>query len=148
MSAPVRHPPVLIDTGYLIALASPDDALHEPAKRWRRLIGRVRALQIVTEYVLHETLNGLRGTRAKRTVGRRLVAELTDDPTCEVIAASGDLFDAGLGLFADRPDKQWSFTDCVSFRVMEQRGLTAALAHDRHFEQAGFDPLLRRGPPA
>jgi predicted nucleic acid-binding protein len=30
--------------------------------------------------------------------------------------------------------------------VMEERGITDALAHDRDFEQAGFTALLRRSP--
>jgi predicted nucleic acid-binding protein len=29
---------------------------------------------------------------------------------------------------------------------MSERNVTLALAYDHHFEQAGFDPLLRREP--
>jgi len=41
------------------------------------------------------------------------------------------------------PDKGWSLTDCASFVIMEDEGLPAALTHDHHFEQAGFQALLR-----
>jgi predicted nucleic acid-binding protein len=41
------------------------------------------------------------------------------------------------------PDKEWSLTDCASFALMRQRGVSEALAHDHHFEQAGFIALLR-----
>lgn len=41
-------------------------------------------------------------------------------------------------LFASRADKAWSLTDCISFRVMAERGLSDALTADHHFEQAGF----------
>ena len=34
-------------------------------------------------------------------------------------------------------------TDCISFVVMTERGLTEALTGDNHFEQAGFHALLR-----
>jgi hypothetical protein len=51
-------------------------------------------------------------------------------------------FDAGMELYADRPDKDWSLTDCISFVVMQERGITDALTGDRHFEQAGFRALL------
>jgi predicted nucleic acid-binding protein len=40
-------------------------------------------------------------------------------------------------------DKEWSLTDCLSFVVMQQRGLTEALTPDEHFVQAGFKALLR-----
>ena len=45
-------------------------------------------------------------------------------------------------LFDSRPDKLWSLTDCISFVLMQDQNVNAALAADRHFEQAGFVPLL------
>ena len=53
------------------------------------------------------------------------------------------VFEAGLELYLNRPDKDWSLTDCISFVVMEQEGLTEALTGDLHFEQAGFVALLK-----
>ena len=43
----------------------------------------------------------------------------------------------------ERSDKSWSLTDCISFVVMGEHGITDALTGDRHFEQAGFRALLR-----
>ena len=37
----------------------------------------------------------------------------------------------------------WNVTDCASFLIMEERGITKALTHDRDFVQAGFLALLR-----
>jgi predicted nucleic acid-binding protein len=31
--------------------------------------------------------------------------------------------------------------------VMNERGISRALTHDHHFEQAGFEALLRHDPP-
>jgi predicted nucleic acid-binding protein len=56
---------------------------------------------------------------------------------------SNELFDAGVDLYANRPDKEWSLTDCISFVVMERNGLTEALTGDHHFEQGGFVALLK-----
>lgn len=39
---------------------------------------------------------------------------------------------------ANRPDKNWSLTDCITFVIMREAGLQEALTGDRHFEQAGF----------
>lgn len=47
-----------------------------------------------------------------------------------------------MDLYRARPDKEWSLTDCTSFVVMNECGLTDALTGDRHFEQAGFKALL------
>jgi predicted nucleic acid-binding protein len=74
------------------------------------------------------------------------VTRIRSDRNIEVIPASTELFEAGLQLHAQRPDKEWSLTDCISFVVMQRRGITSALAYDHHFEQAGFEVLLRRDP--
>jgi predicted nucleic acid-binding protein len=48
-----------------------------------------------------------------------------------------------MDLYLNRPDKEWSLTDCISFVVMEREGLTDALTGDNHYEQAGFVALLK-----
>jgi len=35
-------------------------------------------------------------------------------------------------------DKLWSFTDCVSYVVMQSQGITEVFSFDRHFSQMGF----------
>jgi len=65
---------------------------------------------------------------------------LTTHPAVEIV--SGDEWlRRGLHLFERRRDKAWSLTDCISFAVMTDRGLTDALTGDHHFEQAGFRAL-------
>ncbi|MEZ4571694.1 MAG: hypothetical protein R2849_15445 [Thermomicrobiales bacterium] len=49
---------------------------------------------------------------------------------------------AGYTLFARNTDKSWTLVDCISFVVMQERGITEALTADRHFVQAGFRALL------
>jgi hypothetical protein len=59
------------------------------------------------------------------------------------VPASRELFDSGWALYQDRPDKDWSLTDCISFVAMRERGIIEALTGDHHFEQAGFRALLK-----
>src|SRR5947199_324028 len=54
-----------------------------------------------------------------------------------------DLPADGIQLYSQRPDKEWSLTDCVSFVAMQRREITDALTKDHHFEQAGFVALLK-----
>lgn len=46
-------------------------------------------------------------------------------------------------LYSTRSDKEWDLIDCISFVVMQDHGITEALAADQHFVQAGFRALLR-----
>jgi predicted nucleic acid-binding protein len=45
-------------------------------------------------------------------------------------------------MYIARTDKDWSLTDCISFSIMENRGITDALTADHHFQQAGFKTLM------
>lgn len=133
---------VLIDTGYLIALGTEADELHERAIAWSE---EINDRLLVTEYVLLEFANACHWpqNRARAVATKEWV---DSDPNCEVVPASPALFEAGWKLYGSRPDKHWSLTDCISFVVMSERGLADALAYDSHFEQAGFVALLRRDP--
>ena len=69
------------------------------------------------------------------------------DPSVEIVPVSAPLYQRALRLFQDRPDKDWGLTDCVSFIVMQDYGLTSALTSDNHFIQAGFHALLLEEVP-
>ena len=72
----------------------------------------------------------------------KLLYALEHDPSVEVLPLSEALFRQGFGLYRQRLDKEWGLTDCISFMVMQERGITEALTADHHFRQAGFLALL------
>lgn len=88
-----------------------------------------------------ETGNFFRRT-ADRPFYLSLVDNLAVDENVQIILASRSLQQRGVELYRQRQDKEWSLTDCISFVVMADHGLTEALTADRHFEQAGFTVLL------
>jgi uncharacterized protein len=61
----------------------------------------------------------------------------------EVVPSDPAVEAAAWQLWEARPDKEWSWVDCVSFVLMTQRGLMDALTTDHHFEQAGLVRLLK-----
>jgi uncharacterized protein len=132
---------IFVDTGFLVATLDPRDSLHATARTWA---SRTRGPFLVTEHVLWETMNFASAT-ANRAKSHVLIRHVLESDDFEVVPASGDLFERGLQLHSRRPDKAWSLTDCISFVVMTDRGLTEALTSDHHFEQAGFRALLRQG---
>jgi predicted nucleic acid-binding protein len=134
---------ILLDTGYFIALFTPDDDLHERAAAWSLHLNEPL---LVTEYVLLECVNSFSKPK-DRSSAHALIEHVRSDPACELVHASPKLFEAGLRLHRERPDMEWSLTDCISFALMGERSLQRALAYDHHFEQAGFEALLRKDPP-
>jgi len=97
---------------------------------------------ITTEYVLIEVGNWL-ARSGDRHVFLELMKEIRADRRTAVVPGSSALFERGLDLYARRPDKDWSLTDCISFVVMREHCLADALTGDHHFEQAGFRILLK-----
>ena len=92
--------------------------------------------------VLLEIGNALAKPRF-RPAAVALLDTLFSDPLVEVVPLTTGLLRRGLELFGQRADKAWGLTDCVSFIVMQERGISQALTTDEHFEQAGFEALLR-----
>jgi predicted nucleic acid-binding protein len=127
------------DTFLFLALINPRDRAHQAAVK---SVDELRAPLVTTAWVLTELADGL-CARATRGTFLMLESRLRADPRVVVVPSSRDLFDRAMGLYRSRPDKDWSLTDCVSFVVMRERGITEALTGDHHFEQAGFRALLK-----
>jgi len=130
--------PVFADTYYYLALVHPGDVGHAKAIAFARTATRP---MVVTDWVITELADGLCAV-ANRPLFAGLLS-IIKGPTTTVIPFDTVLMDRGLALFAGRQDKDWSLTDCISFVVMQDRGITEALTADHHFEQAGFVALLK-----
>jgi uncharacterized protein len=132
---------VFADAGYWIALLNPRDSLHAKATHVSTILGRTRI--ITSEVVLAEVLNAF---AAKGEVLRRATCSLVDkigsNPNAEVVPMTSIGFLQALERYRSRVDKTWGLTDCMSFLIMEQQGITDALSGDRDFQQAGFNALL------
>jgi predicted nucleic acid-binding protein len=126
------------DTAFWIALVVKQDQYHSCAQAWAMQIeGRITT----TSAVLLETANALARPNW-RTHAVAMIDHLHQRPDVDVVPLSSDLFARGWNLYRNRSDKAWSFTDCISFVAMQDRGLMNALSADEHFQQAGFRPLL------
>ena len=133
---------LLADSGHWIALLHPRDQMHERAKAVVTELGTVAI--VTTQMALAEALNHLsREGERLRYLAVQMVRGLENNPDVEIIQQTDAQFRAAVERYASRGDQRWSLTDCASFLVMEERGITEALAYDRDFEQAGFAALLR-----
>ena len=133
---------VFADAGYWIALLHPRDPLHAKAQEESAGIGHAQV--VTSQMVLVEVLNAFGGQgTALRQMAAKLAKELQSRLSVSVVQQTNAQFLNGLALYQQRSDKGWSLTDCASFVIMEKHKITDALTEDRHFEQAGFNALLR-----
>lgn len=133
---------LFLDTAYAIALSVTSDENHDRAVELAEQLESRQTRLITTRAVLLEIGNALSRQRY-REAAVQLLEALEQDPQVECVPLTDELYRQAFELFRSRPDKDWGLIDCVSFVVMNQRGLTDALTTDEHFEQAGFRALLR-----
>ena len=131
--------PVFADTFFFLTLLNPSDAGHRTAAELSR---QLRQRRVTTAWVLTEVGDAM-SVGDNRDAFLDFYRFLKESPLVIIKPASQELFDQGIELFSQRPDKEWTLTDCISFAVMREEGITEALTADRHFEQAGFRALLK-----
>ena len=130
---------VFADTHYFLALLNSKDVSHQ------RAIAASLALNgelVTTAWVITELADAM-SSSTNRVEFLSTYDDLRTNPQVRIIQPEIALFDLGIQLYRNRQDKDWSLTDCISFVVMQQEGMTQALTGDRHFEQAGFVALLK-----
>jgi predicted nucleic acid-binding protein len=135
-------PEVFLDTSFAIALAAPQDHLHQRAVHLAKLLEAAGTRLITTQTVMLEIGNIL-CQKPHRYEAIVLLNSLAVDPKVEIVPLSQELYERAFQLYCESPDKEWGFVDCVSFIVMQFCGITEALTANEHFQQAGFRALLR-----
>ncbi|HEX8411074.1 MAG TPA: PIN domain-containing protein [Thermoanaerobaculia bacterium] len=129
-------PPILVDTWFFVAHFNRRDPDHDSAARmWRRM----DQTQMVThDAVLAEFLTFF--AEFGPTIRQKVVRAVQNLPLLrvEVVPQDRSLFLKALALYEERPDKGYSFADCMSMIVMRERGITEVLTNDHHFRQEGF----------
>lgn len=129
---------VFVDTAGWMACADEGDPAHRRACGARDAALERGELFVATDYVLDETLTLIRvrlGLAAAEAWWDRI--EGSARVRWEWIGVSRA--EKARGLFFRHRDKDYSFTDCTSFVVMQELKLKRVLTTDRHFRQIGFE---------
>jgi len=138
---------IFVDTSAWDALADKKDKDHTNALRFRdQIAGRYKL--VTSNYILDElyTLLLMNVGYLPTVNYKEKLDILIAEHVLDVIWIDRDLAKRGWDVFEQyNSDKQWSFTDCTSYVVMEEFGITEAFTFDHHFEQMGFI-LLPSGP--
>ena len=132
---------VFLDASYAVALSSSRDLHHGRAVALAERLKHAGTRLLTTRAVVLEIGNALARLR-HREAAIRLLEAIDSDPQVEIVPLSDDLYRQAFDLYRSRPDKEWGLTDCMSFTVMQDRGLVDALTADEHYRQAGLRALL------
>jgi predicted nucleic acid-binding protein len=131
---------IFVDTSAWAAIADAGDSNHEIAQMYKEEIAKSCNL-LVTNYIFDElhTLM-LMNLGYQDTVDfKHDIDTLIETGIVEVVWVTEAIAEDAWMVFEKfNVDKEWSFTDCVSYVVIKQHKITEVFTFDRHFTQMGF----------
>ncbi len=131
---------VFVDTSGWYALIDRRDVHHD---RTAELVSGLVAdgVRLVsTDYVLDESYT-LASARSGSPAALALMDLIEGTSALDLGWIGSERFDRAVSFFRKHQDQAFSFTDCTSFVVMRERGLTDTITRDEHFRIAGFNPM-------
>jgi predicted nucleic acid-binding protein len=128
-----RRQVILVDTSAYFALVDRSDRHHAAAVDFVRSNAVPLA---TTDLIVVETLN-LSRVRLGHSPAVRLGRRLLNPALTTVLKVAEQDMTRAWQLFQHYRDKEFSFTDCTSFALMERMRITTAFAFDIHFRQYG-----------
>lgn len=129
---------MLLDTSGLLCLLHRDETQHAAAvKLYAGAAFRLTHSYVLAEFVPLAQVRGLARDLALEFSQRALESD-----EVELVWVDKSLHEQAVTLLQARRDKTYSLCDAVSFLLMREYGLNAALTTDKHFAQEGFIRLL------
>jgi hypothetical protein len=129
-----------VDTSGWYALMDRRDAHHAAVAELVRELVTAGTRLVTTDYVIDESC-----TLAKARAGSRMAFRLLDllraTAALDLEWIGADRFDRAEAELRRYPDQAFSFTDCSSFTLMRELGITQVITTDAHFRMAGFQIL-------
>ena len=129
---------LFLDTGSLIARELSRDQYHEQAAdAWRRLVDSKCRL-FCGEHVFDECMT-LLSRRHSYAFAAQCGYNYLNTHLIHWLTATDDDLRAALRLMKKYSDQAVSYTDCISFVLMEREGLKHVFGFDHHFKAARFN---------
>ncbi len=119
-----------------------DKYFPEASTEYNRLINE-RHMLVTTNLVIAEAYILIRRTGG-HTPAMRLLGSLNSSPRLLRVYSDARIESLAEAILDKHADQDFSFTDAVSFVVMQERGISAAFTFDNHFISLGFQMLPSR----
>jgi hypothetical protein len=128
---------LFVDTGGWLGVLDPKDKYHAPAADFfRRALSAYTSL-VTTNLVIAETyINTRRSSNHEKAVAFLDLIEKSGRIHC--VWSDDELEMSAREVLRLYHDQDFSYTDAVSFAVMQRDGIRDVFAFDRHFRTMGF----------
>ena len=135
-----RNRSIFVDSGSWIALFSRRDQHHDEADRMFRTIVASKQPLFTTNLVLAE-IHRLLLYRAGSKAAIAALEKIEASPLVRVEFANAKNHQSATNWLKKLNEHSISYTDAISFSIMEALGCREVLSYDHHFRAAGFEML-------
>ncbi|MFQ5456092.1 MAG: type II toxin-antitoxin system VapC family toxin [Nitrospirota bacterium] len=134
--------PIFVDTSALIAIGNKRDFFHSQAVKVRNELKNSQRIFVTTSAILLELGNAFCSAKL-RPSAIKLIEAINHSKKWKCVIVNGVLIEQGFQKFKQMQDKEWGLVDCISMVVTKNHGISEIFTTDNHFEQAGFNILLK-----
>lgn len=127
---------LFIDTSAFLALENRRDKYHKPALMFRHSLLESMESLVTSDYVLDESYTIIR-LRASHRIAVQFGEMIQATGLIEIKYLTKEILQEAWRIFKSFSDKEFSFTDCTSFAIMESLQIKTAFTFDDHFNQYG-----------
>jgi hypothetical protein len=127
---------IFVDTGFWLALFNKRDERHDLARQ--SIEGFKSNKLVITDFIVYETITFLNASVKNHQLAMIFLEFIEDLDNIKVFDVDKHLKEAAMEIFKKYSDKNFSFTDCVSFAVMDKFNIYEVFTFDDHFKQMGY----------
>lgn len=136
---------VFVDTSALIAIGNKRDFYHRQALDVRTHLKARKTNFVTTSAVLLEFGNAFSPIHLKSTA-IKIIEAIRRSKKWNCIYVEESLVLRGFEFYKQMNDKEWGLVDCISMIAAKDLEIAEIFSADHHFEQAGFEILLKTAP--
>jgi len=107
----------------------------------RKLIMSRTYRLVTSDYIVDELFSVLK-SRNKYQARHAVWTFLNDPDLVDIIFTTRSDLDGAYAIYSKFSDKDWSFTDCLSYYYIRKRKIRTALSIDHHFHEFGIATVL------
>ncbi|KHD07801.1 hypothetical protein PN36_27980 [Candidatus Thiomargarita nelsonii] len=134
--------PIFVDTVALIALGNQRDNLYEKAHKIQKQLATMPVQFVTSNLVIAEYCNAFSAIKL-RPIAIATIESIFVSKRWQYIHIDENLMEQSYLLYKQMTDKEWGLVDCSSIIIAKQMQIREIFTADHHFEQAGFQILLK-----
>ncbi len=131
--------PYFADTAFLVALKIADDYHHDRAEEiFADVLEDKYGTLLSSDYILDEAVTFVRSRTGRYDLAVDVIKMITKSKWIDMRYVTNDEVQAALAEYIKHDDKELSFTDWVSVKMIEFRGFHGIVSFDKDFDRVGI----------